>query len=200
MKNILNVFAIVVTLLILVAPIKTFAAMPDITASETSFDFFKGCYIFRNNVKVVDRGMTVTAKQATAQMSSQKVWATGGVTFEQEGLKFKCDKILVKAAQSNVEVIGKLDFVQDGGAIKITGDVGTFSWDDKCADFYGKVKLTVAKNANVTVDSGLKTKPKKVNGTYSHIRYNIVEKKIVALDKEYSNIPPQEFSEPDPTD
>ena len=200
MKHMVNLCMTVLTLLLMIAPVKTFAAMPDITAGETSFDFFKGCYIFRNNVKVVDRGMTVTAKQATAQMTSQKVWATGGVTFEQEGLKFKCDKILVKAAESNVEVIGKLDFVQDDGAIKITGDVGKFSWDNKCADFYGKVKMTVAKNANVTVDSGLKIKPKKVNGTYSHIRYNIVEKKIVALDKEYANIPPQEFSEPDPTD
>ena len=179
---------------------KTFAAMPDITAGETSFNIFKGCYIFRNNVRVSDRGMVMTAKQATAQMTSQKVWATGGVTFEQEGIKFKCDKILVKAAESYAEVIGGLNLMQDDGAIKITGDVGKFSWDDKCADFYGKVKLTVSKNAKVKIDSNLNVKPNKINGAYAHIRYNIVEKKIVALDKEYSKIPSQEFSEPDPTE
>ena len=185
--------------MLLILTSEAFAAMPDITAGDTEFNLFKGCYIFKDNVRVSDRGMTVTAQRAVAQMTSQKVWATGNVTFEQEGLKFKCDKIFVKASESNVEVIGNLNFVQDG-AVKITGDVGTFSWDSKCADFYGKVKLTVDKSSKVSVDPSLKIKSKKLNGSYQHIRYNIVEKKIVALDKEYSSIPKTDFSEPDPTE
>ena len=185
--------------MLLILTSQSLAAMPDITAGETEFNLFKGCYIFKNNVIVSERGMTVKAQRAVAQMTSQKVWATGGVTFEQEGLKFKCDKIFVKASESNVEVIGNLNFVQDG-TVKITGDVGTFSWNDKCADFYGKVKLTVDKSSKVDIDSSLKSKSKKLNGTYQHIRYNIVEKKIIALDKEYSPIPKPDFSEPDPTE
>lgn len=193
MKYLIAIFSI---LLILTS--EAFAAMPDITAGETEFNFFKGCYIFKDNVRVSDRGMTVTAQRAVAQMTSQKVWATGNVTFEQQGLKFKCDKIFVKAAESEVEVIGKLNFVQDD-LIKIVGDVGTFSWNNKCADFYGNVKLTVNKNAKINIDQNLNIKSKKLNGTYAHIRYNIVEKKIIALDKEYSPIPKMDFSEPDPT-
>ncbi len=183
--------------LIFILTAKSYAAMPDISAGESTFDIFKGCYIFKNNVRISDRGMTITAQRATAQMTTQKVWADGGVTFEQEGLKFKCDKIFVNARESMVEVIGNLNLIQDG-AVRISGDVGKFSWSDKCADFYGKVKLTA--NKNIKVDSNLNINAKKLNGTYAHIRYNVIEKKIIALDKTFEKIPVQDYSEPNPTE
>ena len=183
--------------LIFILTAKSYAAMPDISAGESTFDIFKGCYIFKNNVRISDRGMTITAQRATAQMTTQKVWADGGVTFEQEGLKFKCDKIFVNARESMVEVIGNLNLIQDG-AVRISGDVGKFSWSDKCADFYGKVKLTA--NKNIKIDSNLNINAKKLNGTYAHIRYNVIEKKIIALDKTFEKIPVQDYSEPNPTE
>ena len=182
------------TLMILIFTSKTFAAMPDIQSGESRFDFFSGCYIFQNNVRVSDRGMTATAQKAVASMINQKVWASGGVTYQDSEIKFSCEKIFVRASDNIVEVIGKLNF--NDGAVKIIGDVGTYSWKNKFADFYGKVKLTA--NKNISVDSNLNVK--KINGTYAHVRYNIVEKKIIALDKTFDNIPAQNYSEPDPTE
>ena len=127
----------------------------------------------------------------------QKVWANGNVNLSQEGLKFQCDKIFVQGLESKVDVIGNLDFVQDG-ALKITADVGTFSWNSKFADFYGHIKLNLSKSSKVELDENLNVKKKKINGTYDHIRYDVVNKKIIALDKKFEPIPKAEFSEPDP--
>ena len=185
-------------LLLLLMTANAFAAMPDISAGTTKFDPFSMCYIFQDNVKVVHQGRSITANRAVLKLASQKVWASGEVTLMQEGLKFKCDKIFVQGLDSKVDVIGNLDFVQDG-ALKITADVGTFSWNSKEADFYGHVKVNMDKVSSVKLDDSLKLKKKKVNGVYDHIKYDIVNKKIIALDKKYESIPKAEFSEPDPT-
>ena len=188
-----------IMLLLLFMTAKTFAAMPDISAGSTKFDPFNMCYIFQDNVKVVHQGRSITAGRAVVKMTAQKVWASGEITLIQEGLKFKCDKIFVRGLDSEVEVIGNLDFVQDG-VLKITADLGTFSWSSKEADFYGRVKINMDKSSNVILDDNLKVKKKKVNGVYEHIKYDVVNKKIIALDKKYENIPKAEFSEPDPTE
>lgn len=186
-------FLLTITILLLMTT-DSLAAMPDISAGETYFDFSKGCYVLRNNVKVVDRGRTMTADEAIVQIRSQKVWATGNVTLLQEGIKFSCDKIFVQGLEKSVEVIGNVDFNQDD-EIKITSDVGTFSWDSKVADFYGHVKISA-----VNINSNLKIKKSKINGTYDHIQYNIPEKKIIALDKRFKPMPNMKFPEPVPTD
>ena len=185
-------------LLLLFMTGKTFAAMPDISSGSTEFDFFHMCHIFRDNVKVTHQGRSITANRAVVNIPTQKVWASGNVTLIQEGLKFKCDKVLVQGSASKVEVIGNLEFVQDK-ALKIIADVGTFSWNSKEADFYGHVKLSMDKSSNVTLDDNLNVKKKKVNGVYDHIKYDVVNQKIIALDKKFASIPKAEFSEPDPT-
>ena len=188
-----------IVLLLLFMTAKTFAAMPDISAGSTKFDPFNMCYIFQDNVKVVHQGSSVTANRAVAKMTAQKVWASGKVTLIQEGLKFRCDSVFVRGLDREAEVLGNLDFVQDG-AFKITADVGTFSWKSKEADFYGRVKISMDKSSDVTLDNSLNIKKKKINGTYAHIKYDVVNKKIIALDKKYDSIPKAEFSEPDPTE
>ena len=186
-------------LLLLFMTAKSFAAMPDISAGSTKFDPFNMCYIFQDSVKVVHQGRSITANRAVVKMTAQKVWASGEVTLIQEGLKFKCDKIFVRGLDSEVEVIGNLDFVQDG-ALKITADLGTFSWSSKEADFYGHVKINMDKSSKVVFDDSLNIKKKKVNGVYDHIKYDVVNKKIIALDKKFASIPKAKFSESDPTD
>ncbi len=193
MKLKINLLTILLTFLLLMTANKVLA-MPDISAGETNFDFFKGCYILRNNVRFVDNGRTMTANRATVQLTSQKVWATGNVTLVQEGIKFRCDKMFLQGAKMNVEVIGNVNFLQDS-AVKISSDVGVFSWNSKVADFYGRVKL---KTSTVNIDSNLKAESGNIDGIYDHVQYNIVEKKIMALDKHYSAIPKAEFSEADP--
>ena len=187
-----------IMLLLLFMTAKTFAAMPDISAGSTKFDPFNMCYIFQDNVKVVHLGSSVSANRAVAKMTAQKVWASGEVTLIQEGLKFKCDRVFVRGLDREAEVIGNLEFVQDG-ALKITADVGTFSWKSKEADFYGHVKISMSRSSDVTLDESVNIKKKKINGTYAHIKYDVVNKKIIALDKKYDSIPKAEFSEPDPT-
>ena len=187
-----------IMLLLLFMTAKTFAAMPDISAGSTKFDPFNMCYIFQDNVKVVHQGSSVTANRAVAKMTVQKVWASGEVTLNQEGLKFRCDSVFVRGLDREAEVIGNIEFVQDG-ALKITADVGTFSWKSKEADFYGRVKISMDKSSDVTLDNSLNIKKKKIDGTYAHIKYDVVNKKIIAIDKKYEPIPKAEFSEPDPT-
>ena len=196
-----KIIPLLMTLLMLIfISDKSFAAMPDITAGSKEFDFFNGCYVFKDNVKVSDRGRVVTAQKAVAQIATQKIWASGGVTLEGEGINFKCDKIFVQGLKHSVDVIGSVDFIQSN-ALKITCDIGSFSWDSKIADFYGNVKIEVAKNSTVSFAAGLKNNLKKINGsTYDHIQYNVVEKKIIRLDKRFKAIPKAEFSEPDPTE
>ena len=193
----LKLFTSILLLLFLMTA-RTFAAMPDISAGSTDFDPFKMCYIFRDNVRVVHKGRTITANRAVAKITSQKVWATGNVTLTQEGLNFKCDKIFVQGLDSKVDVIGNLEFVQDK-ALKITADVGSFSWNSKEADFYGHVKITIDKSSKVKLDDSINAK-KKINGVYDHIKYDVVNKKIIALDKKFDSIPKAEFAEPDPTE
>ena len=187
-----------IMMLLLFMTAKTFAAMPDISAGSTKFDPFNMCYIFQDNVKVVHQGSSVTANRAVAKMTVQKVWASGEVTLNQEGLKFRCDSVFVRGLDREAEVIGNIEFIQDG-ALKITADVGTFSWKSKEADFYGRVKISMDKSSDVTLDNSLNIKKKKINGTYAHIKYDVVNKKIIAIDKKYEPIPKAEFSEPDPT-
>ena len=176
-------------LMLLFMSVKTFAAMPDISSGSKQFDPFTMCYILKDNVKVVQQDRTITADRAVVKITEQKVWAVGDVTLSQAGLWFKCDKIFVQGLDNKVDVIGNLDFVQDG-TLKITADVGTFSWKSKMADFYGHVKLNVDNSFS----------KKKINGLYDHVKYDIVNKKIIALDKSYQPIPKAEFSESDPVE
>ena len=194
-KNFLMFISIM--LLIFFMTNKTFAAAPDISAGSTQFDPFNMCYILRDNVKVVHQGRSITANRAVAKITAQKVWASGNVTLIQDGLKFKCDKVFVKGSERKAEVIGNLEFVQDG-AIKITADVGNFSWSSKEADFYGNVKINIDKSSKVELDDKINVKKKKINGTYAHVKYDVINNKIIALDKKFDSIPKAEFSEPDP--
>ena len=198
MMRLIKIFSIIIFALTLIST-KTFAAMPDISAGETKFDIFNGCYILKNNVKVIHQGRTMTANQATVKVADQKVWASGNVTLVDNEIKFNCDKIFVEGFKKNVTVIGGVDFFQDN-ALKIICDVGNFSWDNKIADFYGHVKIKIDKSSKVKLDKNLEVNLKKINGTYDHIQYNIVEKKLILLDKKFDRIPAAEYPESDPTE
>ena len=114
------------------------------------------------------------------------VAASGKVKLEQEGLNFVCDKILVKGLDHIVEALGGLQLNQEDG-LKIIADYGTFSWDSKEADFYGTVKVTGTKDIKKNVE-------------YAHVKYNVVDNKIILLEKKIKNMPSMELSEKDPTE
>ena len=199
-SNLIKLFLTLVVLLMMsISSEKTFAAMPDISAGQTYFDFKSGCYVLKNNVRVVARGRTMTANEAKVQIASQKVWANGDVSLEQEGFSFKCDSIFVQGKLKTVDVLGSVYFVQDN-VITITSSVGQFSWDNKVADFYGQVKVNVAKKAKINFDDNLNIDENNINGVYDHVQYNIRESKIILLDKKYDPIPNITFPEPDPTE
>ena len=197
MRQILT-FAILI-FAIFVVQIKTFAAMPDISAGETHFDFSSGCYVLKNNVRVVARGRTMTANEAKVQIMSQKVWANGDVTLTQNGYSFKCDSIFVQGKLKTVDVLGNVDFSQDN-IIAITSSVGQFSWGTKIADFYGKVNVKVSEGAQLTFGEGLVVDENGIDGEYDHVQYNVRESKILLLEKHVDSIPITEFPEPDPTE
>lgn len=197
MKRMVNFVIFIAVFMLIIAPIKTSASTPDISAGETHFDFSSGCYILKNNVKVIARGRIMTANEAKVQMMSQKVWANGDVTLKQDGYSFRCDSIYVQGKLKTVDVLGNVHFVQDD-VISITSKVGQFSWNTKVADFYGNVKVSVADieklNLSGNVNAG------EIDGIYDHVQYNVREKIILLLEKNSGSIPIIKFPEPDPNE
>ncbi len=173
---------IMMMLMIMVLPSGVFAAMPDISAGSTRLDLGTGCYVLEGNVRVVDRGRIMTANEATVQIGSQKVWANGSVTLEQDGITFSCDSLLVKGKENCADVYGNVNFNQEK-VISITADAGHFQWDTKLADFYG----------NVTVKSEGK------EDVYSHVQYNVQEQKIILTETGDVEVPEPDMSiKPEP--
>ncbi len=156
------------------------AAMPDISAGETRFDIASGCYVLKNNVRVVARGRTMTAQEAKVSITSQKVWAQGDVTLEQDGITFRCDSIYVQGLEKMVDVLGNVNF-DATDLIKITSEIAKFSWSTKIADFYGKVKIDPIAADGLTFAEGIDPNFDR-NRTYDHVQYNVVEKKILLLE------------------
>ena len=185
MKKFFCLMALAMTLLML--PTVSLAAMPDISAGETRFDISSGCYILKNNVRVVARGRTMTAHEAKVSLTSQKVWAQGAVTLEQDGIVFQCDSIYVQGLEKTVDVLGNVQF-DATELLKITSEVAKFSWSTKIADFYGGVSLDIFNADNLKFADGVDRNFER-NRKYDHVQYNVVEKKIMLIENKTSAEP-----------
>ena len=174
-------FALTV-LMILVAQGKAFAEMPEISAGEMYFDMFKGCYVLKGNVHVSANNhgfkATITADEAFVSVMKQKCWADGHVKLIQENITFSCDRAYLQWQTKTAEVVGNVNFANKK-SVTISSDTAVFNWQEKIVDFYGKVTLNVGEE--VTFDEGIKLDGEE----YQHVRYNVVEDKILALDKEF---------------
>ena len=177
--RVLKIFALIV-LVLFVAQGKTFAEMPDISAGEQSFDFFRGVHVLRKNVRVSlnNHGFKgkLSADEARVNMAKKCCWADGKVKLEQGDIIFGCEHAYIVWATKTASVTGKVKFESKSG-ITINADSAVFNWDTKVVDFYGKIKLKADKN--VKLADGVKIDGK----NYQHVQYNVVEKKILALDK-----------------
>ena len=152
--------------MIFIAQGKTFAEMPEITAGETYFDVFKGVYVLKDNVHVAlnNHGFKakITADEAKVSVVNQKCWADGNVKLEQENITFGCDNAYLQWATKTAEVTGNVKFENKKG-VAINSDTAIFNWKEKIVDFYGKVIFD--------------------GQEYQHVKYNVVEEKILELDK-----------------
>ena len=179
--RVLKIFALTVLVLVC-AQGTTFAAMPDISAGEQYFDVFNNVYVLRKNVRVAmdNHGFKgkISADEARVSMSKQCCWADGKVKLEQNDITFGCDRAYIVWATKTASVTGKVKF-ESKSAVEINADSAVFNWDTKIVDFYGKIKLKADKN--VKLADGVKIDGK----NYQHIQYNVVEKKILALDKTF---------------
>lgn len=177
-------------LMILVANGRAFAEMPEISAGEMYFDMFKGCYVLKGNVHVAANNhgfkATITADEAFVSVIKQKCWADGHVKLTQEDITFSCERAYLQWQTKTAEVVGTVNFANKK-SVAIISDAAVFNWQDKIVDFYGKVTLKTSKG--VKLASGVKLDGKE----YQHIQYNVVEDKILALDKKFTapeiNIP-----------
>lgn len=180
--RILKIFSILSLLFFL--PIKVFADAPEISYGRSEFNVLKGYYILKDNVKISsnNRGVkiTVTADEAKVNMFQKKCLATGKVTLTHDDIIFTCDKAFAQWETDTANIVGKINF-KSKDKITITSDTATFNWKDKIADFYGNVKVKTGKNFKVEKD----LKPGKE--TYAHVRYNVVENKILQLDKNFKD-------------
>ncbi|MBR3497621.1 MAG: hypothetical protein IKO05_01355 [Selenomonadaceae bacterium] len=169
-------------LMIFVAQGKTFAEMPEISAGETYFDIFKGVYVLKDNVHVVvnNHGFkaTVTADEALVSVAKQKCWAEGNVKLTQENISFSCERAYLQWQTKTAEVTGKVKF-ENKKSVAITSDTAVFNWQEKIVDFYGKISLKAEKK--VKLADGVELDGKE----YQHVKYNVVEDKILALDKTF---------------
>ncbi len=177
-------------LMILVAQGRTFAEAPDISAGETYFDIFKGVYVLKDNVQVTlnNHGFKakITADEAQVSVINQKCWTQGNVKLVQEDITFSCDRAYLEWATRTAEVIGNVNF-ESKKSVAINSDTAVFNWKEKIVDFYGKVTVKADKKLKFADDI-------KLDGEeYQHVKYNVVDNKILELDKTFDapevNIP-----------
>ena len=177
-------------LMIFVVQGRTFAEMPEISAGETYFDIFKGVYVLKGNVHVAvnNHGFkaVVTADEAQVSVVKQKCWAEGNVKLTRDNMTFICDRAYLQWQTKTAEVTGNVKF-ENKKSVAIDSDTAVFNWQEKVVDFYGKVKIKADKK--VKFADGVKLDGKE----YQHIKYNVVEDKILELDKTFDapeiNIP-----------
>ena len=164
----LKIFAMAL-MMIFIAQGKTFAEMPEISAGETYFDITKGVYVLKGNVHVATNNhgfkATITADEAQVSVAKQKCWASGNVKLAQENIIFSCDRAYLQWQTRTAEVTGNVHF-KNKKSVAINSDTAVFNWKDKIVDFYGKVTLD--------------------GEQFQHVKYNIVEDKILARDKVYN--------------
>ncbi|MBE8950548.1 MAG: hypothetical protein SR3Q1_08115 [Quinella sp. 3Q1] len=180
-------------LMIFIAQGKTFAAMPEISAGETYFDIFRGVYVLKGNVHVAadNHGFKaiVTADEAIVSVVKQKCWAEGNVKLKQENITFSCERAYLQWQTKTAEVTGDVKF-ENKKSVAINSDTAVFNWGDKIVDFYGNITLKAEKK--VKFADGVELDGKE----YQHVQYNVVENKILALDKTFDapeiNIPSAE--------
>lgn len=179
--KVLKIFAMAV-LMIFAAQSPAFAEMPEISAGEMYFDVFRGCYVLKGNVNVGvnNHGFkaTVTADEAQVSVVKQKCWAQGKVKLTQDNIIFGCDRAYLQWQTKTAEVTGTVRF-ENKKSVTITSDTAVFNWEEKIVDFYGKVIVKAEKK--VQFADGVKLAGKE----YQHVKYNVVENKILALDKTF---------------
>ena len=169
-------------LMIFVAQGKTFAEMPEISAGETYFDIFRGVYVLKGNVHVAadNHGFKaiVTADEAIVSVVKQKCWAEGHVKLTQDNIIFSCERAYLQWQTKTAEVTGNVSF-EHKKSVAINSDTAVFNWQEKIVDFYGNVKLKADKKVKFADGAQLDGKE------YQHIKYNVVEDKILELDKTF---------------
>lgn len=189
----LKILPLIILLLIL-SPARSFADMPDISAGETYFDVLKGYYVLRDNVHVVIKNhghyATITADEAKVNVLTQKCWAEGNVKLTHDKETFSCDRAYLQWKTKTAEVIGNVNFYSKK-IMGVTSETAVFNWSEKIVDFYGNAKVKAEKN--LQLEKGLKIKKNKI---YSHVRYNVIENKILQLEED-SNAPNIEIPNPD---
>lgn len=169
-------------LMIFVTQGKTFAEMPEISAGETYFDIFRGVYVLKGNVHVAANNhgfkATITADEALVSVVKQKCWAEGHVKLTQDNIIFSCERAYLQWQTKTAEVTGNVSF-EHKKSVAINSDTAVFNWQEKIVDFYGNVKLKADKK--VKFADGVQLDGKE----YQHIKYNVVEDKILELDKTF---------------
>ncbi|MBQ7705009.1 MAG: LPS export ABC transporter periplasmic protein LptC [Selenomonadaceae bacterium] len=184
---------LLLVLMLLIFPAKTFADMPDISAGETYFDVIKGYYVLKDNVHVAINNhghkATITANEAKVNVLTQKCWAEGKVNLTHDNETFSCDSAYLQWKTKTAEVVGNVKF-NSKKIISITSETAIFNWGEKIVDFYGNVKVKAEKN--LKLEDGLKVGKK----IYSHVRYNVIENKILQLE-EIADAPNIEIPNPD---
>ncbi|MBQ9441537.1 MAG: hypothetical protein IJU55_00805 [Selenomonadaceae bacterium] len=170
-----------ILLIFMLIPLKTFADAPEISSGQSTFNFLKGYYILKDDVTFTmnNRGFkgSIRADEAIVSLITQKCLATGKVTLTQENISLTCDKAYATFNDKNVIVEGNVNFDSKEN-LKITAEKATYKWDERIADFYGKVKVKTEKNFEI--DENLNP-----NGTFAHVRYNVETNKIIQLDKNF---------------
>lgn len=167
-------------LAVLILPLKSFAAAPEITAGQTYFNLLKGHYVLKENVRVAldNHGLKaiITADEARVNIMSQKCWATGKVKFTHDNVIFSCDKAFLQWQTKTADVAGAVNF-SSRDTVQIAADSATFNWSEKIADFYGAVRVNPEKNLQTAEGVEL------ADIAYAHVKFDVRENKILQLER-----------------
>ena len=191
--KLLKIFSLIM-LLICLFPARSFADMPKIEAGQQYFDVLKGYFVLKDKVRVEINNhghrAIITADEAKVNVPAKKCWAEGKVNLTHNNETFSCDSAYLQWETKTAEVVGNLKF-NSKKVMSVTAEKAIFNWSDKIVDFYDNVQIKAEKN--LKLEKGLKIKKKKI---YSHVRYNVIENKILLLE-EKSDMPDIEIPDPD---
>ena len=175
-------FFVLTLLMIIVAQGRTFAATPEISATDIHLDILKGGYVLKGNVHVgIDNHgfrATVTADEAFVSVVKQKCWADGRVKLLHGDIFFSCDRAYMQWSTKTASVVGSVRF-ENKKSVVINSDTAVFDWDNKIVDFYGNITIKTGQELQFAQGVNLD------GNNYKHIKYNVVDDTILALDKNF---------------
>lgn len=119
-----------------------YASMPSISADDTKFDFFSGCYMLTGNVTVKTDSRVIKADRAKVSLASKEVWADGNIYLEEPDQQITFTGGSLYAADDTKTAVVKGGVKFERPDMTVEAEECSFNWRTKIAEFDDLVEVT----------------------------------------------------------